>query len=158
MAPLAALHSASARRGNIQRAEWRNHCRQALSDHLSRCLWEVSGFESLLTPTLEIRLGIEISPAEVRLQPRTGDGYQWVPIKGKENFFKRSLFQKPLSKLSVGAYMELCRGVVDPTHKFFEAMAESVHEQLKHAKLRQVCEKEVRISVDVTRQWVTYIF
>jgi hypothetical protein len=42
------------------------------------------------------QLGIEIEPAEVRLQPKDGDEYRWEPILGREEFFRRDLFKRPL--------------------------------------------------------------
>jgi hypothetical protein len=59
-----------------------------------------------LTKLKEERLGIIVDPAKVRLQPGIEDGYEWKPLPGKED-----LFAKPLSKHSIGAYMELYRGV-----------------------------------------------
>jgi len=73
---------------NLQRAEWRSKRRQALSDHIKK------------------KLGINVEPADVRLQPEVEDGYEWKPLLGKED-----LFNEDLSKHSIGAYMELCRGV-----------------------------------------------
>lgn len=59
-----------------------------------------------------IKLGIWIKPAQVRLIPAVETGYLWTAIPEKY------LFTKPLSKLSIGAYMELCREV----GKSFEAI------------------------------------
>jgi len=47
-----------------------------------------------------------IEPAQVRLIPAVEDGYLWTAIPEK-----KYLFTKQLSKLSIGAYMELCREV-----------------------------------------------
>ena len=54
-----------------------------------------------------------IEPAQVRLIPAVEDGYLWRAIPEK-----KYLFTKQLSKLSIGAYMELCREV----GKSFEAV------------------------------------
>ncbi len=51
-------------------------------------------------------LGILIEPAEVRLITSGDDPYTWQRLPGKEH-----LFEKHLSKHSIGAYRELCRGV-----------------------------------------------
>ena len=51
------------------------------------------------------------NPANVRLPPGVEDGYEWKPLPGRENLFNEDLFTKQLSKHSIGAYMELCRGV-----------------------------------------------
>jgi hypothetical protein len=51
-------------------------------------------------------LGILIEPAEVRLITRADDPYTWQMLPEKEHLFK-----KHLSKHSIGAYRELCRGV-----------------------------------------------
>ena len=37
--------------------------------------------------------------------------YIWKPLPKKEHLFKKHLFTKQLSKLSIRAYIELCRGV-----------------------------------------------
>ncbi|CAG8233148.1 unnamed protein product [Penicillium salamii] len=48
---------------------------------------------------------MEVKPSEVRLKVSDGDGmYKWK----LENKFLRPLFEKHLSKHSVGAYMQLC--------------------------------------------------
>lgn len=52
------------------------------------------------------KLGISIDPAEVRLVPIATDPYTWQILPEKEHLFK-----KHLSKHSIGAYIELCRGV-----------------------------------------------
>ncbi len=51
-------------------------------------------------------LGISIEPAEVRLITSADDPYTWQMLPEKEHLFK-----KHLSKHSIGAYRELCRGV-----------------------------------------------
>jgi hypothetical protein len=100
----------SSRPGNLQRAEWRNKCRAALSDHLSMLrsdLWTIPQ----LTKPGETTLGITVEPAQVRLQPKVEDGYIWKPLPNKEHLFKRYLFTKQLSKQSIGVYTELYREV-----------------------------------------------
>ena len=52
------------------------------------------------------KLGISIEPAEVRLITSANDSYTWQILPEKEHLFK-----KHLSKHSIGAYRELCRGV-----------------------------------------------
>lgn len=69
----------------------------------------------LLSGFTGLRLGISIEPGQVRLQPRTEDGYAWRCLPEKQH-----LFAKQLSKHSVGAYMELCREVGTS----FEAIAQ----------------------------------
>jgi hypothetical protein len=54
---------------------------------------------------------INIHPSKVRLQPAIEDGYEWKPVSKKENPFRKELFPKQMSKHSIKAYMELCRGV-----------------------------------------------
>lgn len=51
-------------------------------------------------------LGIEVDPGNIRLIPSSDDPYRWDPLPGKEY-----LFEKHLSKLSIGPLMELCREV-----------------------------------------------
>jgi hypothetical protein len=100
----------SPRPANIQRKERRDECRLALSKHLS-----ILHFHSFTVPPLtkvrETVLGIKIEPAQVRLQPGIEDGYVWKPVPNNEHRFKKELFGKQLSKHSIGAYTELCRGV-----------------------------------------------
>ena len=73
-------------------------------------------------------------PSEVRLIPRVGDGYAWIvpPRKNNQGGTDRleldkptverlkNCFTKQLSKHSVGAFSELCRGI----NTYFEAVAE----------------------------------
>ncbi len=53
-----------------------------------------------------VKLGISIEPAEVRLITSGDDPYTWQTLPEKQH-----LFEKHLSKHSIGAYRELCRGV-----------------------------------------------
>ncbi|EWG46564.1 hypothetical protein FVEG_15989 [Fusarium verticillioides 7600] len=52
------------------------------------------------------RLAEHINPADVRLKPSEEDPYRWQRSEDKEY-----LFEKHLSKLSVGPLMELYRGI-----------------------------------------------
>jgi len=52
------------------------------------------------------KLGISIEPAEVRLITSADDPYTWHILPEKQHLFK-----KHISKHSIGAYRELCRGV-----------------------------------------------
>lgn len=52
------------------------------------------------------QLGLEVDPAQVRLIPAEEDPYEWNVQAGYEN-----LFEKHLSKLSIGPLMRLCRGI-----------------------------------------------
>lgn len=52
------------------------------------------------------KLGISVEPTEVRLITSADDAYTWQKLPEMQH-----LFQKQLSKHSVGAYRELCRGV-----------------------------------------------
>ena len=61
---------------------------------------------SLLTESQVSKLGLSIEPAEVRLITGPDDPYTWQTLPEK-----RHLFRKQLSKHSIGAYRELCRGV-----------------------------------------------
>ncbi|KAI9764361.1 MAG: hypothetical protein M1840_008499 [Geoglossum simile] len=78
----------SPRSNNLERAKWRSKCRRKLSEHIKN------------------NLGILIDPAQVCLITSTDDPYTWKTLPGKEHLFK-----KQLSKLSIGAYMELWREV-----------------------------------------------
>ena len=109
------LNNANQRPGNLQRAEWRKNCRQILSDHLSEADHiRAKGSTAHSTKPLECNLGIIVHPAQVRLIPDIGDGYEWATLPEKEHLFKTQL-----SKHSTGAYMELCREVGES----FEAVA-----------------------------------
>ncbi|KAF8862714.1 hypothetical protein BDZ45DRAFT_739028 [Acephala macrosclerotiorum] len=57
-------------------------------------------------PIPENRLGISIEPSEVRLMTNAEDPYSWKYLPTRAH-----LFEKSLSKHSIGAYMELCREV-----------------------------------------------
>jgi len=52
------------------------------------------------------KLGILIEPVEVRLITSSNDPYTWQILPEKQHLFK-----KHLSKHSIGAYRELCRGI-----------------------------------------------
>ncbi|KAF4997710.1 hypothetical protein FDECE_12017 [Fusarium decemcellulare] len=73
---------------NVDRSQWRTKCRQRLAEHINQSL------------------GLKIDPADVRLIPSEEDPYRWKRTSQKEH-----LFEKHLSKLSVGPLMELCREV-----------------------------------------------
>ncbi|KAF8856264.1 hypothetical protein BDZ45DRAFT_804288 [Acephala macrosclerotiorum] len=79
---------ASPRPSNVDRAKWRTKCREILSQHIQN------------------QLGISIDPSEVRLITNEEDPYSWKYLPTRAH-----LFQKSLSKHSIGAYMELCREV-----------------------------------------------
>lgn len=59
-----------------------------------------------LTEFQVLKLGLSIEPAEVRLITGADDLYTWQRLPEKNHLFK-----KQLSKHSIGAYRELCRGV-----------------------------------------------
>jgi hypothetical protein len=67
--------------------------------------------------TTEGQLGISIDPSEVRLITRVEDPYSWQSLPARTY-----LFEKNLSKHSIGAYMELYREV----GVSFEAVAKEV--------------------------------
>ncbi|PVH67769.1 hypothetical protein DL98DRAFT_600143 [Cadophora sp. DSE1049] len=76
------------RPSNIDRARRRTECREKLSEHIKS------------------KLGISIDPSEVCLITRVEDPYSWQSLPARTH-----LFEKNLSKHSIGAYMELCREV-----------------------------------------------
>ncbi|XWW94420.1 hypothetical protein V2A60_008702 [Cordyceps javanica] len=84
---------ASPRQSNIDRRRERDICRQALSRHI-----------------VGERLGIAVSPSEVRLSPRPRDGYGWKPCPGHESGFSL-LLAKNLSDHSIRTYRFLSRQV-----------------------------------------------
>ncbi|KAI9767323.1 MAG: hypothetical protein M1840_005732 [Geoglossum simile] len=79
---------ASPRSNNLERAKWRSKYREKLSEHIRN------------------NLGIPIEPIQVRLITGVDDSYTWKVLLEKTH-----LFEKHLSKHSIGAYMELCQGV-----------------------------------------------
>jgi len=103
------------RSSNIERARWRNKCREKLSEHISKT--SLCGFSNFELIVKDINLKLSIDPAQVRLKTTTEDQYRWKILPGKEH-----LFQKQMSKHSIGAYMELFREV----GKSFEAVPSTV--------------------------------
>jgi hypothetical protein len=71
----------------------------------------------------ETKLSLSIEPKQVRLKPKPHDGYEWGPVPENEHLFqkRKQLFEKHLSKHSIGAYMKLCNEV----GKSFEAVMSS---------------------------------
>lgn len=80
------------RQSNIDRKVLRDECRQKLASHISD------------------RLGISISPSDVRLNPTKHEPYDWKFIPEQQEYFTR-LFSKSISDHSVGAYRILLGGV-----------------------------------------------
>jgi hypothetical protein len=106
------------RPSNQDRARWRTKCRQKLSEHISKIsAFKVSRNFLDTNETTEGQLGISIDPSEVRLITRVEDPYSWQSLPARTY-----LFEKNLSKHSIGAYMELCREV----GVSFEAVAKEV--------------------------------
>ncbi|KAJ6033789.1 uncharacterized protein N7446_007918 [Penicillium canescens] len=68
-------------KSNETRAAMRQQCREALSAHIHN------------------RLGLDIAPSQVRLQPPVEDGYAWSVTESK-----KSLLQSSLSNGSVGLF------------------------------------------------------
>lgn len=100
-----ALQMATSRSSNLSRAAYRRRCRKILSEHI--CDIRPTAVERiLLTKTRAARLGISIEPAEVRLITGADDPYAWQALPEKNH-----IFQKQLSKHSVGVYTEMCREV-----------------------------------------------
>ena len=96
---------ATSRSSNLSRAAYRTRCRKILSEHI--CEIRPTAVERiLLTKTRAARLGISIEPAEVRLITGADDPYAWQALPEKNH-----IFQKQLSKHSVGVYTEMCREV-----------------------------------------------
>jgi len=92
------------RSSNLDRAAYRVKCREKLSEHIGRLTLRSKG--CLLITCKVIKLGITIEPGEVRLITTADDLYAWRSLPEKIY-----LFNKQMSKHSVGAYRELCREV-----------------------------------------------
>ncbi|KAK3367361.1 hypothetical protein B0T24DRAFT_495341, partial [Lasiosphaeria ovina] len=63
------------------------------------------------------RLGIEVKPLDVRLNPRPNDPYAWKILPGRE-YSLSGVFAKNLSDYSISAFRLLCNEV----GKTFEAV------------------------------------
>lgn len=96
---------ATLRSSNVNRAAARIKCRKKLSEHIRKIQLPNGGYRPLTTVS-RAKLAITIEPAEVRLITSADDPYTWQILPEKEHLFK-----KHLSKHSIGAYRELCRGV-----------------------------------------------
>ncbi|PVH69519.1 hypothetical protein DL98DRAFT_171041 [Cadophora sp. DSE1049] len=95
------------RPSNLDRARWRTECREKLSELISK-LYALTddGFCLMLIRYNREQARISIDPSEVRLITRVEDPYSWQSLPARTH-----LFEKNLSKHSIGAYMELCREV-----------------------------------------------
>lgn len=99
---------------NTDRARWRAVCRKKLADHISKYfIWFLNDANHLP----EQSLNFDIDPADIRLLPAKDDPYRWQPVPDKAY-----LFDKHLSRLSIGPLMELCKEV----GKSFRAVSPSV--------------------------------
>ena len=105
---------------NIERSEWREKCRRELAQHISLST-KIHPYRQISDNFTDDKLGLNIDPADVRLIPNAVDQYRWSPVPGKEAMFNGSLFERHLSKLSIGPLMELRRGV----GKIFQAIKPS---------------------------------
>lgn len=113
---------AAIRSSNSDRTMYRTKCRQKLSEHICN-VWISFRSNIECWNGLEVaKLGILIAPADVRLITSADDPYTWHPLPEKEH-----LFRKHLSKHSIGAYRELCRGV----GVSFEAVPVSVSDAIE---------------------------
>ncbi|KAM3552015.1 hypothetical protein MY1884_007420 [Beauveria asiatica] len=97
----------SPRHSNVERRRERDNCRLALSRYI-----------------MDERLGIAVTPSEVRLNPRPLDGYSWKACPGHESFFDL-VFAKNLSDQSISTYRLLARHV----GKTFEAVSAEASEE-----------------------------
>jgi hypothetical protein len=93
-------------RKNKDRADRRTQCRHMLAEHISMR-------ESLIryklpanSPLTESELDLQIDPLQVRLIPSSDDPYTWSYDPEVKH-----LFEKQISKHTLGAYQELCRWV-----------------------------------------------
>ncbi|RSL62174.1 hypothetical protein CEP51_013504 [Fusarium floridanum] len=92
----------SVRQSNVDRGKYRQRCREALSGHIYD------------------KLGINVKPSEVRLNPRAPDPYAWEFLSEKEEFLRR-IFAKKLSDHSINTYKLLC----DEVGVTFEAVSKA---------------------------------
>ena len=76
----------------------------------------------------DTKLGIVVSPTDVRLITGPDDPYKWSRLPVYEN-----LFQKHLSKHSTGAYIKIYYGV----GKFFEAVPADLEVELSYNSMGQ---------------------
>ena len=110
-------HTAILRPNNSARAAYRTKCRRKLSEHICKVL---INSKLLILNYIATKLGISVAPVEVRLITSADDLYTWQILPEK-----KYLFKKQLSKLSIGAYRELCRGVGISFEAIARATAES---------------------------------
>ncbi|KAI0810065.1 hypothetical protein GGR55DRAFT_151276 [Xylaria sp. FL0064] len=73
---------------NMERGRWRTKCRKILSQHI------------------EAKLGLRLSPSQVRLHTTREDGYSWKMLPEMQH-----VFSKNLSDHSIRAYKDLCDNV-----------------------------------------------
>lgn len=91
--------------GNEKRASLRLSCRNHLSQHI--CEYQGHLTYKLLIFGIGETIGVKVKPSEVRLKKEDDLDYMWqIDDPSLEH-----LFQKHLSKHSVGAYMQLQREV-----------------------------------------------
>lgn len=69
-----------------------------------------------MTDLADSKLGLQVPPVDVRIHPRNQDGYRWSVLPQKEH-----LFEKNLSKLSTGTYIQIMEGI----GVFFEAVSKN---------------------------------
>ncbi|KAL4948721.1 hypothetical protein BDW69DRAFT_189012 [Aspergillus filifer] len=100
---------------NQRRTSWRVQCRNRLSVHIR----------------------LQVDPDEVRLQPDDGTLYAWEVDDPQ----LESLFKKPLSKHSVGAYVELCSEV----GKSFRAVSRDKAVRSSGEQLQALEEEKTRL-------------
>lgn len=115
---------------NKHRVKQRARCREMLSEHLREAPQSTGVAMADLSDS---KLGLHISPVDVRMHPRNKDGYRWSVLPQKEH-----LFEKNLSKLSTGIYTQIMQGI----GVFFEAVSKNPlpSRKLSHKPLEGVRE------------------
>ena len=99
-------------------------------------------FTAIVLTILDSRLGLVVTPLEVRLHPRQDDAYKWSVLPHKEHLFKNNL-----SKLTAGLYTQLIQGV----GVFFEAVPNNPTRTIASTSVARSVpdEPEDRVACDV---------
>ncbi|RDH26988.1 hypothetical protein BDQ94DRAFT_164024 [Aspergillus welwitschiae] len=117
---------------NENRKYWRVICRKRLSQHI----WEA--------------LGLRIDPSEVRLKTGEPTQYLWKI----DDSSLQPLFEKHLSKHSVGAYKQLCQGVGESFYAIRSETTDKENVQLSLSDRVQTLQRENAELTQILANWM----
>lgn len=117
------------RASSSKRALLRIKCREALATHICR---HRSYHSSHTTANrfMDARLGLTISPGQVRLQPLLSDGYSWSATGTST-----TLLKKNLSSGNIWFYQSIC----EELGRSIEAVPVQVSKDTAKDKAKEVC-------------------